>query len=56
MKNLKSKIAIAITALMLAAAVMSYSTESYAAVNSNLSVSGNTLEPSCDRGPHIGAD
>lgn len=54
MKNLKAKIAIALTALMLAAAVMSYSTDSYAAVKTDLSVSGNTLEPFCDRDPHIG--
>lgn len=56
MKNLKSKIIIAVTAMMLAAAVMSYSTESYASANVNLSVSGNELEPSCDKKPHIGAD
>lgn len=56
MKNLKSKIIIAVTAMLLATAVMSYSTESYASTKVNFSVSGNELEPACDRGPHTGAD
>lgn len=56
MKNLKSKIIIAVTAMILATAVMSYSTEAQASANTNHSVSGNELEPFCDRPPHTGAN